>query len=77
MKRKIDDFLIHWKNEEDRKPLIIYGSKGVGKTYTSILFGQKNLSEEHSFFQYLLYYSFFIITTQIVIISIRGLEGLI
>ena len=42
MKRKIDDFLIHWKNEEDRKPLIIYGSKGVGKTYTSILFGQKN-----------------------------------
>ena len=42
MKRKIDDFLVHWKNEEDRKPLIIYGSKGVGKTYSSILFGQNN-----------------------------------
>lgn len=42
MKRKIDDFLIRWKNEEDRKPLIIYGSKGVGKTYSSILFGENN-----------------------------------
>ncbi len=42
MKRKIDDFLVRWKNEEDRKPLIIYGSKGVGKTYSSIMFGENN-----------------------------------
>ena len=45
MKRKIDNFLLHWKNEENRKPLIIYGSKGVGKTYTSILFGVNNYKD--------------------------------
>ena len=40
MKRKIEDFLIHWKNEETRKPLVIYGTKQVGKTYTAIEFGE-------------------------------------
>ena len=45
MKRKIDDFLLHWKREENRKPLIIYGSKEVGKTYTSILFGVNNYKD--------------------------------
>ena len=45
MKRKIDDFLLHWKNDENRKPLIIYGSKGVGKTYSSILFGIDNYKD--------------------------------
>jgi len=41
MKRKIDNFLVKWKNEEGRKPLIIYGTKQVGKTYTAIQFGEE------------------------------------
>jgi predicted AAA+ superfamily ATPase len=41
MKRKIEDFLVHWKNEETRKPLVIYGTKQVGKTYTAIKFGEE------------------------------------
>lgn len=32
MKRKIDDILIAWKADHDRKPLIIKGSRQVGKT---------------------------------------------
>ena len=44
MKRKIDDFLLKWKSEETRKPLVIYGTKQVGKTYTAIKFGEENYS---------------------------------
>lgn len=32
MKRKIDKFLSEWKNDSDRKPLIVKGSRQVGKT---------------------------------------------
>ncbi len=32
LKRKVDDFLAAWKAEENRKPLIIKGSRQVGKT---------------------------------------------
>ena len=32
MKRKIDKFLSDWKNEINRKPLIVKGSRQVGKT---------------------------------------------
>ena len=42
MKRKIDSFLIKWKDEENRKPLVIYGTKQVGKTYTALSFGEEN-----------------------------------
>ena len=41
MKRKIDNFLVKWKDEEGRKPLVIYGTKQVGKTYTAISFGEE------------------------------------
>lgn len=44
MERKVEKFLMHWKNDENRKPLVIYGSKQVGKTYTAINFGEKNYS---------------------------------
>lgn len=42
MERKIEKFLIHWMNDENRKPLVVYGSKQVGKTYTILSFGRKN-----------------------------------
>ena len=32
LKRKIDTFLLDWKNNPDRKPLIVKGSRQVGKT---------------------------------------------
>lgn len=32
LKRKIDAFLMNWKNSEDRKPLIVKGPRQVGKT---------------------------------------------
>lgn len=41
MERKIVKFLEHWKDEPLRKPLVVYGSKQVGKTYTVLEFGEK------------------------------------
>ena len=32
MPRKIDKFLADWKSEKDRKPIIVKGSRQVGKT---------------------------------------------
>lgn len=42
MKRKIDENLLKWKNSSDKKPLLLYGNKQVGKTYTAIKFGEAN-----------------------------------
>jgi hypothetical protein len=39
MKRKILKNLISWKNAKDRKPLILYGARQVGKTYVLKQFG--------------------------------------
>ena len=41
MKRKILNFLIDWKNSNDRKPLILNGARQVGKTYILEEFGNK------------------------------------
>ena len=41
LRRKIDEFLISWKNQDDRLPLIINGARQVGKT-ESILHFAKN-----------------------------------
>ena len=32
LKRKIDNYLMEWKNDSDKKPLIIKGCRQVGKT---------------------------------------------
>ena len=32
LKRKIDDFLLKWKADNDRKPLIVKGCRQIGKT---------------------------------------------
>ena len=41
MERKIESFFQKWKNDIIRKPLILYGPKQVGKTFTTIKFGRK------------------------------------
>ena len=32
LKRKIDEFLVQWKNNKDRLPLIVKGARQIGKT---------------------------------------------
>lgn len=41
MERKVMNDLIRWKKEVVRKPLLLYGNKQIGKTYTAIEFGEK------------------------------------
>lgn len=45
MKRFAMDRLIQWKNEDDRKPLIIEGAKQVGKTWLMIEFGRNEYED--------------------------------
>lgn len=42
LKRKVDDFLMGWKNNPDRKPLIIKGARQIGKTRSIEFFAHKN-----------------------------------
>ena len=32
LKRKVDNYLLEWKNNPDRKPLIIKGDRQISKT---------------------------------------------
>ena len=41
LKRKIDNYLIEWKNDPNHLPLVIKGARQIGKT-TSILNFAKN-----------------------------------
>ena len=41
MERKIDLFYQKWKNDIIRKPLIIYGPRQIGKTFSALAFGKK------------------------------------
>lgn len=41
MKRKIEEQLLQWKNKKKHKPLIIYGARQTGKTYSIKEFGAK------------------------------------
>lgn len=41
MERKIESFLRKWKMDSVGKPLILYGSKQIGKTFTVLKFGEK------------------------------------
>ena len=40
LKRKIDDYLIQWKNDNERKPLIVKGARQVGKTESVCRFAE-------------------------------------
>lgn len=42
LKRKVDDFLIDWKNNPDKKPLIIKGARQIGKTESIKNFAKNN-----------------------------------
>lgn len=44
MKRLIENKLLEWKQSANRKPLIVYGARQVGKTYSIIEFGKKNFA---------------------------------
>lgn len=41
MERKIVNKLIEWKNSSKRMPLLIYGARQVGKTYSALSFGKQ------------------------------------
>ena len=40
MERKIDAYYQKWKKDVIRKPLIIYGPKQIGKTFSALSFGK-------------------------------------
>lgn len=42
LKRKIDDYLVKWKNSTDRLPLIVKGARQIGKTKSIEVFGKAN-----------------------------------
>ena len=42
LKRKIDDYLINWKENEERLPLIVKGARQIGKTVSIEKFAQNN-----------------------------------
>lgn len=42
LKRKIDSYLVEWKNNPDRKPLIIKGARQIGKTRSVEWFASQN-----------------------------------
>ena len=45
LKRKIDNFLIEWKNNKDRLPLIVKGARQIGKTDSIENFARNNYKD--------------------------------
>ena len=43
LKRKIDNYLIEWKNDPNRMPLIIKGARQIGKTTSILNFAKKTI----------------------------------
>ena len=41
MERKVTSFFSKWKNDIIKKPLVVYGPKQIGKTFTILEFGKK------------------------------------
>lgn len=41
MERKISEELLKWKIDDNKKPMLLYGISGCGKTYTVLEFGKK------------------------------------
>lgn len=42
MKRKIELYLLEWKNEKNHLPLVINGTRQIGKTYSIVKFAKEN-----------------------------------
>jgi len=61
MKRYALDDLVSWKNAPDRKPLVVYGARQVGKTWLVREFAKKHYENyiEMDFYQYKEYGGFF------------------
>lgn len=51
MKRNAIDDLIKWKNDEERKPMVLKGARQVGKTWLMKEFGQKHY-ESYVYFNF-------------------------
>ena len=49
MNRKAFDKLVEWKNDPDKKPLILKGARQVGKTWLMHEFGKKQYHDYVSF----------------------------
>lgn len=45
LRRKTDDFLLRWKQNPDRKPLVVKGPRQIGKTETIWKFGAENYEQ--------------------------------
>ena len=41
MERKIYEDLLKWKKDLNRKPLLLFGNRQIGKTYLALEFGEK------------------------------------
>ena len=50
-RRKIDDFLIKWKEDHAHKPLIVKGARQIGKTESILHFAKSN-------YEYVVYINF-------------------
>lgn len=44
LRRKVDNYLIEWKQDEQRKPLVIKGARQIGKTQSIKKFAEENYS---------------------------------
>ena len=42
LRRKIDDFLVEWKQKDKKKTLVIEGPRQVGKTKSIVDFAESN-----------------------------------
>ena len=49
LRRKVDDYLLTWKSQSDRMPLVIKGARQVGKTASVMQFAQQCTSCSHQF----------------------------
>ena len=50
MKRLIDEALLQWKLKPDKKPLMVYGARQVGKTHSIMEFGLNNYTSVAYFY---------------------------
>ena len=48
MERKIEEFYRKWKSDVIRKPLVVYGARQIGKTYSVLEFGKKEYKNIHN-----------------------------
>ena len=52
LRRKIEDYLIKWKDTPDHNPLVIMGLRQCGKTFIARKFAEEN-------YKYVYYLNFF------------------